>query len=539
MIDIALHTHHQKFFRDTIEYEDDHYNIQTGGVFTAKSTREERSLARHIISAYESYGETFVKELRGSFFIYLYVKQKNLHLIYTNHLGDKRIYYSHQQGITIVSNSLKEITSRLDTKQVSYSLDTVAAYYLLTYGYQFGNRTLVAEINKLRPGEYLRVADKEWSVKSYHTLSNTPNDQLTENDAVERVDQLFRQAISREYEKDKEYGFTSLCTLSGGLDSRMSAWVGHEMGYMDMVNFTFAQTGSPDMTIAGQIAKHLNHQWIFQSLDHGEFMSDIDEVNRITEGAVYHLPISHGKHAIDQIDYSRFGIFHSGQLGDVTLSSYLTLDEYAKPSFPKAISNRLLHKLPVEDLEEYENQELMLYQNRGLNFILAGNLPVQQYSEVTSPFLDVDFLEFCMTIPLKYRINHHLYKKWILAKYPQAAAFKWEKLGRRITTKTIRIRGKEMALTHLPAFVLQGVRFHLDRAGNRHRGVNRGMNPFQFWYNTSDSVQYSFERYLEEHLEKVEAKEIAQDCKQLFSMGSVHEKAQVLTLISAIKLIWH
>lgn len=38
-----------------------------------------------------------------------------------------------------------------------------------------------------------------------------------------------------------------------------------------------------------------------------------------------------------------------------------------------------------------------------------------------------------MSIPLEYRMNHVLYKKWILSKYPDAAKFRWEKTGELIT----------------------------------------------------------------------------------------------------------
>ncbi len=55
--------------------------------------------------------------------------------------------------------------------------------------------------------------------------------------------------------------------------------------------------------------------------------------------------------------------------------------------FLRATSNHLIHKLPAEELDQYGNLELMLFQNRAFNCALSGNLSIQQYSEVTSPFM--------------------------------------------------------------------------------------------------------------------------------------------------------
>ncbi len=538
MIEISLHNHHRKFFRDAIQYEDDRYRIQTGGVFTTIHTKAKDSLAKHIILGYESKGETFVKEFRGSFTVYLYDKSKELHLIYTNHSGDKRIFYFHQQDTIIVSNSVKQITSLLKENNIIFSLDRDAAYFSLTYGYLFGNRTIVSGITRLKAGQYLKIANQQMAIRSYHNLDNIPDRELSLQDGLEQADVLFKQAISREFEKDREYGFTPLCSLSGGLDSRMTTWVAHEMGYTDMNNLTFAKSGSPDMTIAEQIIKKLNHQWIFLELDDARFMTELEELTRISEGAISYLTISHGKYAIDQVDFSNFGVMHTGQLGDVIMGSFCTTNEYGTPMFLRATSNHLIHKLPAEELDQYGNLELMLFQNRAFNCALSGNLSIQQYSEVTSPFMDVDYFDFCMTIPLEFRTHHRLYKQWILQKYPGAAAYKWEKLGRKITAKTISIRGKDVTISNLPDFIVKGIRYNLDREGYRRRGDNQGMNPFQYWYNTNETVHQYIEQYFRENIDLILDKEIRQDCEHLFTTGNIYEKAMVISLLAVIKLYW-
>lgn len=538
MIKISLHNSHQKFYRDGISFEDDRYLIQTGGVFTSVSTKDKDSLAKHIILSYETKGETFAKDLRGSFMLYVFDKSKELHLIYTNHSGDKRIFYYHQAETFVVSNSLKHLSSLLKENNISYSLDRDAAYFMLVYGYLYGNRTLISEVRLIQAGQYLKIANQQAEILTYHVLDNTPQVNITFQDSLEQLDVLFRQAITREFEKDREYGFKPLCSLSGGLDSRMTTWVGHEMGYTDMTNLTFAQSASLDRVIPEQIKEKLNHQWLFLALDDGQFMMELEEVIGISEGAISYLTMSHGKYAIDQVDFSEYGVLHTGMLGDVVVGSFCSSNDYGKPSYVNAISNQLLHKLPADEPNKYKNLELMRFQNRGFNCALSGNLSIQLYSEVTSPFMDKDFLDFCLSLPLEYRIHHKLYKQWILQKYPGASAFKWEKLGRKITEKTINIRGKNVSVSKLPDFVLKGIKFHMARGGNRHRGENKGMNPFQYWYNTNGAVKQYIEQYFRENIDLLGDKEIRQDCELIFSSGNIYEKAAVLSLLAAIKRYW-
>ena len=46
----------------------------------------------------------------------------------------------------------------------------------------------------------------------------------------------------------------------------------------------------------------------------------------------------------------------------------------------------------------------------------------------------------CYDIPVEMRMNHNLYKKWIIKKYPKAADFKWEKIDDKITSPEILIQ---------------------------------------------------------------------------------------------------
>ena len=161
---------------------------------------------------------------------------------------------------------------------IAYSLSIESAYLLLTYGYMLDNRTLCNKIFKITPGCYLVIEDDKIEEKRYCLLSNEPDYSLSERDAIELYDSEFRRAVKLQFEKDREYNYKHLVALSGGLDSRMTTWVAHELGYTEQLNFTFSQSDYWDEVVPKQIARDIKHEWIFKALDNGLWLYDIDEI---------------------------------------------------------------------------------------------------------------------------------------------------------------------------------------------------------------------------------------------------------------------
>lgn len=94
----------------------------------------------------------------------------------------------------------------------------------------------------------------------------------------------------------------------------------------------------------------------------------------------------------------------------------------------------MIDKIDFHTLDEYKNEGLFRLKNRQFNGTLQGNLPPQNYTEVISPFLDPDLMDYALGIPNGYKENE-LYIKWILKKHPDAANYKWEAINRKITEK--------------------------------------------------------------------------------------------------------
>lgn len=529
---------HTKFHNDSISFETDNHIVHTHGVFLDCTATKNGKLGEFIIQEYTTKGEVFANDLRGSFFIFLTDKIQNKTLIYTNHTGDQRVFYKQSSGEVVISNSIKDIVHFCHQKSENILLNKKAATYLLTFGYMLHGETLVDEIYRLKPGQYLCYLNGKFTVKSYFQVQNKPDTKINETEAIETIDKLFRQAVKKEFEKDLEYNFNHISSLSGGLDSRMTTWVGYNLGYKNITAFTFSQSGYLDTLLAKNIATDLGMTWLFKSLDNGNFLDNLESVIQINEGLGTYSGQTHGKSAYDMVNFDSFGLLHTGNIGDVIISSFLSSDSYETASFRKMTSETLKYKLEPEDLSDYKNQEIFLLLNRGFNGALTGNGPIQQYTEVASPFLDVDFMNYCLTIPLHLRKNHYIYKNWIIKKYPKAADYIWETTGASIRSKTVTIRGKSVPVQKLPEFIWKGILLNLGLKSKTDTSSLFHMNPFDYWYKTNPAIPRFFNSYFADHIHLIEDAELREDCTKLFE-GSTIEKMQVLSLLAAVKLFWH
>ena len=153
----------------------------------------------------------------------------------------------------------------------------------------------------------------------------------------------------------------------------------------------------------------------------------------------------------------------------------------------------------------------------------------QNYFENSSPFLDVDFLNFILSVPFEYRANHKLYLKWISAKYPKAAEYGWEKWhGARPTERSRKFEKK-----------LYQLGYSMDDMITKLLKGNSevGMNPIDHWYSeckdTANKVDAFFE-ICQKMLTDILSGNMVQDMCTLYRKGTAGEKEQVITVCAAV-----
>ena len=466
-------------------------------------------------------------KLRGGFCGYLYEKQADKLTLYTDHMGNKAIYYYYTSNGWIISNSIDFMVRVLKANQVEYHFNFLAANYMLTYGYMLDDSTFVQEIHRVMPGQYVQITNGEAKTVRYHLISNNEI-RMSEHEAVEKIDAAFREAIRREFEKDREYGYRHLVDLSGGLDSRMVSWVAHDMGYTDQLNITYSRSGYLDDKISKKIANYLKHEYLFKALDDAQWLYDVEKNVSLNNGAALYSGITGGRRLLDELDTENFGIEHTGMIGDAILSTFYHDREfnYGKPQlvFHK-YSERLSYEFDHAVAEEYPCQEMFAIYTRGILGAQSSYIIRQHYVETASPFMDVDFLDAVFSVPFEYRNNHHIYLKWMKEKYPDATKFGGEKWGgirpleSHIFFRKIKTSGR---------LLWQGF-CKILKTENKD-----SMNPMDYWYRKDEEIQRYFRTYYKRYIDNSVLNEaLKKDISEMFEKGNVTEKSMALTVLAA------
>lgn len=476
-----------------------------------------------------------VINLRGGF-CGIIVGNENIE-IFVDHTGNRSMYYYCKDDRWIISTRFFDIIELLKYNHVDYSIDEQAVKYMLTQGFMLDDTTFCKEVKRVCPGCIVTIdSDGTAKVQQYYKIDNTKiNHTMSEKEAVDGIDFYFRQAVKREFSKDEEYGYTHLTDLSGGLDSRMTSWVAHDMGYTDQINLTYCRKNYLDFSIAQDIATDLSHTFLFMPLDDFKWYQDIDENTMLLNGASPYGASTGANTALKLLRGCNCGIEHTGMIGDAIIGAFYS-DEgynYARPDGrEKAFSYMLDYEINNELLERYDNREQFSLYTRGLLGAQSSYMLRQNYFETASPFLDPDFLDFVMTIPLDYRKRHHIYFKWIESKYPNASKHGWESwYGLRPIENNRKIKKK-----------IYEVKNKIKNIIYRFTGISdtNDMNPMDYWLGNNPEIKKETDSLFAENIralcEKID-NNLIDDTKRLYYQGTCGEKMQALTVCAVGRIM--
>jgi len=472
------------------------------------------------------------ERLRGAFCGFW--GNEKTYTLFVDHVGNRGLYYYCQNDIVIFSSNFYFMIELLRYHNIVLTVSKQAIKYMLEQGFMLDDTTFAEEIRRVCPGETIEIQNNcVVNKQRYYRIDNTSAVfDMTEEEMIREIDFYFKQAVKREFEKDREYGYKHLVDLSGGLDSRMTCWCAHQMGYTDQTNFTYCRKNYLDFEIAKEIALKLKHTFLFMPLDDFQWYREVEEILQRNNGSAFYATITGGNRFLRLIDCRRYGIEHTGMVGDAILSTFYANEQYNydKPNGSEnAYSQLVRYDIPLSIIERFDNREQFSVYTRGLLGAQSSYFIRQNYTETASPFLDVDFMNYVFTIPFKYRRRHYIYLKWIACKYPEASEFGWEKWF-----------GIKPKLSNLwPKRVVNTINKYLSKA-DRKIGYHskRGMNPLDYWLDHDIDMQRWIQDYFEENrmwLEKVP--DMKDDIRKVFEQGDASEKTQAITVLTMIKYI--
>ena len=126
------------------------------------------------------------------------------------------------------------------------------------------------------------------------------------------------------------------------------------------------------------------------------------------------------------------------------------------------------------------------------------------------------------------RVGHKLYIKWILNKYPEAAQFKWEKIGGKINDGNVKQFLQKVKRGAIP---------RLRKMLNLPQKVTPlGMNPMEYWYVNKPDIRTYMDGYFRDNVENsILDNEMKNRISDYYMTGTALEKTQALTVLGALK----
>ena len=242
--------------------------------------------------------------------------------------------------------------------------------------------------------------------------------------------------------------------------------------------------------------------------------------------------LAHNGSFLENLNLEKYGIIHSGQLGDVIFGTW-----YESPN-PQAqfhlgngaYSCTYLDKISNISIEKFDNQEISKFYHRGFCGTNNGQLIDMIYSETCSPFMDWDLMNKVLHIPANYRYNHKLYKKWIITKYPKAADYIWETIKASIKEPMINIANRRIPIRILPWKIFDLLKNKIGK-----QPTNKHMNPIGYYFASNKDLEVFINNILCQY-GLINDIELANVIRKIVISGTPIEKIQASSLMCAIKM---
>jgi asparagine synthase (glutamine-hydrolysing) len=234
-----------------------------------------------LIAAYEIWGISFVKRLKGMFAIAILDERVNQLYLIRDRFGIKPLYYYISNNQLLFASELKAIIgSGVVNKTIDYS--SFADFFV--YRYIPSPKTIWKNIYKVEPAHYISIdiTSLKYDVVEYWELIFMPNKQYS-NNLIHEVGELLRKSVLEHTKADVPIG----AFLSGGYDSSALVSFMKNIGESPKTfSIGFENWDKSEHSFAKLVANHLQ-------LEHESIVADQQSISLIDAMAnVYDEPIA-------------------------------------------------------------------------------------------------------------------------------------------------------------------------------------------------------------------------------------------------------
>jgi len=491
-------------------------------------------------SEYQKDSVKFIKNLKGSFSGI--ILDENIHkvFIFNDHLSTQNIFYFYDKNLGFVfSSELKAISKLFLKNKVPFSLNRDAVYMMALYGFLLDDNTYIKELKKLDYSSII-VYDYESNIFERHKYFEYSSKKIDVpiDEAIQNINYLFQESVNTRWAKDLEYGDRHISFLSGGMDAKTNVLVAKSLGFENIRTITFGQSNSTDVAYAQKIALKENFDYFQRFLDFPNYLTENIMKNYIepVDGLMMFHSSAHASSTIRSLDLSLYSTIHTGQLGDSLFGSF------TKPNFNfevnkgaigytgKVVDTTMLNKIQMlpDFLKKYQdlNYDLFNIEQRQINATLFGDKALNSIVDSVSPFMDLDLVNYCLSLPDKYKKNQILYFAWLNRYHRNILNYPWEKIQLKPNNKFKIVYGRY----YKKYFNGAKKYFHLNYDS---------MNPYAIWIKKYPFILEALNQTLNEEIDShyIDT-ELKKDLIQIYNQDifEFRNKFAVITALLALKL---
>lgn len=392
---------------------EDYIIVFNGEIYNFQEIKEELISLGHtfnttgdtevLLKGFIEWGQAVVPKLNGMFAFAIHDKINNILFCSRDRLGVKPFYYYWKDGVFEICSQLKPIS-----KDKTINNEAVSIYLDCTYipsPYSIYN-----DVYKLPPGNNLIIDlnNKTYKIEEYWNLKPVTPSNLSYEEAVEKVRDLFEDAVRIRLQSDVPFG----SFLSGGIDSALVTSLASKISKDKIKTFSigFENPKYDESKIAATYAEILgteHKETICKAKDILEMLPTLLEVYDEPFADSSALPSL----LLNKITKQDVTVALSGDGGDESFLGYNHFDLVSKskylfyiPFFVKYIFSKLLpefiFKNSVQSLRRF-------LQVKNINSLIEG--------------VFVGFNSLLLNRDLSWLTNYRGYKSWNSNKYQQTA----------------------------------------------------------------------------------------------------------------------
>jgi asparagine synthase (glutamine-hydrolysing) len=437
--------------RYTLTYNGEVYNFQElraelvarGAHFNSRTDSEV------LLYALATWGIDALLRLNGMFAFALWDRDTGTLTLARDRFGVKPLYYTETDGAFLFASEIKGIFAH---GAMSAALDPTGLAEYLTFQNFFTDRTLFRDVRLLPQGCYMQVrmgTEPPQPITYWDYHFEEPEGKVDEEAQIARLDQLFRQAVSRQMISDVDIG----SYLSGGTDSgSITALAARQLPYLRTFTVGFDLSSASGVEMGYDERSAAEYMSYLFKTEHYEMVLKAGDMERVLPQLAWHLEEPRVGQCYPNFYAAKLAgkfvkVVMSGVGGDELFAGYpwryyravvnSNFDDYvdkyfrfwqrlvpetaladvlapvwseARHAAPRDIFRNVFraHANSLTRPEDYINHSLYFEAKTFLNglLIVEDKLSMAHSLETRVPFLDNELADFAMRLPAHLKLGN-------------------------------------------------------------------------------------------------------------------------------------